>query len=99
MLTIFGLNGSASMSAIEWIGASQVMRSRCGASTGSVSSVSAGSSIHASGKPPDPALYDRVVRLVDDRPVVGDLELGHVDDVQGREPRHEPAVRPHPRLA
>ena len=28
--TILGGNGSASMSAIEWIGASQVMRSSCG---------------------------------------------------------------------
>ena len=34
MFTILGGNGSASMSATEWIGASQVIRSRCGSSTG-----------------------------------------------------------------
>ena len=33
--TIRGGYGSASMSAIEWIGASQVKRSRCGSSTAS----------------------------------------------------------------
>ena len=49
MLTIRGGNGSDSMSPIEWIGASQVIRSRCGSRTGSVSGVSAGSSIHARG--------------------------------------------------
>ncbi len=32
MLTIRGGNGSASMSAIEWIGASQVIRSWCSSS-------------------------------------------------------------------
>ena len=49
MLTIRGGYGSATMSAIEWIGASQEKRSRCAASTASVSAVSAGSSIQASG--------------------------------------------------
>ena len=38
------------MSATAWIGASQVTRSACGSRRGSVSSVSAGSSIQASGK-------------------------------------------------
>ena len=50
MLTIFGGQGSASMSAIEWIGASQVSRSRTGSRIGRVSSVTSGSSIQASGK-------------------------------------------------
>src|SRR4051812_24440063 len=38
------------MSAMPWISASQVTRSCTGSMTGEVSSVSAGSSIHASGK-------------------------------------------------
>ena len=49
--TVFGGHRSDSMSSTEWIGASQVTRSRCGSSTGVVSSVSAGSSSHASGSP------------------------------------------------
>ena len=51
MFTIFGRNGRDSMSSTEWIGASQVMRSRWGSSTGSVSGVRSGSSSQASGKP------------------------------------------------
>ena len=50
MLTIFGGQGSASMSAIEWIGASQVSRSRTGSRIGRVSSLTSGSSSQASGK-------------------------------------------------
>ena len=50
MLTIFGAQGSASMSAIEWIGASQVRRSRTGSRIGRVSSLTSGSSSQASGK-------------------------------------------------
>ncbi len=38
------------MSAIEWIGASQVTRSCTGSSSGRVSSVTSGSSSQASGK-------------------------------------------------
>ncbi len=38
------------MSAIEWIGASQVTRSETGSSRGWVSSVTSGSSSQASGK-------------------------------------------------
>ncbi len=49
MFSVRGLNGSASMSATEWIGASHVIRSWWAARIGSVSSVSLGSSIHASG--------------------------------------------------
>ena len=50
MLTIRGANGSASMSSIEWIGASQVIRSWSPASTAAVSGVTtSGSSIQASG--------------------------------------------------
>ena len=47
--TIFGANGSASTSSTLWMFASQVMRSRWGSSAASVSGVSFGSSIHASG--------------------------------------------------
>ena len=50
-LSMRGGNGSASTSATEWIGESQVIRSWWAASTGAVSSVSAGSSIQASGSP------------------------------------------------
>ena len=50
MLTIRGGHGRASMSAIEWIGASQVTRSRTGSRIGRVSSVTSGSSSQASGK-------------------------------------------------
>ena len=39
------------MSSTEWMIASQVTRSRCGSRTSVVSSVSAGSSSHASGSP------------------------------------------------
>jgi hypothetical protein len=47
-----GGKGSASMSGTPWIGASQVIRSRCGASAASASgTVRSGSSSHASGKP------------------------------------------------
>ena len=69
MLTIFGANGSASMSAIEWIGASQVTRSRCAREDRvGLRRVSFGSSIHASGKRLDDAAVEhRVGRLVDDR--------------------------------
>ena len=50
-LTVFGGDhGIASMSAIEWIGASQVTRSETGSSSGRVSSVTSGSSSQASGK-------------------------------------------------
>ena len=52
MFTVLGGNGSASMSAIEWIGASQVMRSRWGSSTAAASGTDrSGSSIQASGRP------------------------------------------------
>ena len=47
--TIFGAKGSASTSSTLWMLASQVMRSRWGRSAASVSGVSFGSSIHASG--------------------------------------------------
>ena len=57
MLTMRGGNGSATMSATEWIGASQVMRSRWGSRMASVSGVSSGSSIQASGKPSATARY------------------------------------------
>ncbi len=80
MLTMRGGYGSASMSAIEWIGASQVMRSRWSASSSSVSGVSFGSSIQASGKAVDDALVEhRVGRLVDDRARVEALEVDRVD--------------------
>ena len=59
MLIVRGGKGSASMSATEWMGASQVIRSWYGSSTGSVSGVSAGSSIHASGKPSATSRYSR----------------------------------------
>ena len=50
-MTVFGGDhGIASMSAIEWIGASQVTRSETGSSSGRVSSVTSGSSSQASGK-------------------------------------------------
>ena len=39
------------MSATEWIGASQVIRSRYGSRTGPVPSFRSGSSIQADGKP------------------------------------------------
>ena len=45
-----GDQGIASMSAMEWIGASQVTRSCTGSSSGRVSSVTSGSSSQASGK-------------------------------------------------
>ena len=45
-----GCDASASTSATEWIGKSHVSRSRCGSSTGRVSSVSRASSSQASGK-------------------------------------------------
>ncbi len=45
-----GDQGIASMSSIEWIGASQVTRSRTGSRSGLVSSVTSGSSSQASGK-------------------------------------------------
>src|ERR671914_1085261 len=50
MLTMRGSHSSARMSSTEWIGASQVMRSRTGSSTGLVSSLMSGSSSQASGK-------------------------------------------------
>ena len=51
MLTMRGANGSASMSAMEWIGASQVIRSCSSASAAAVPSVTtSGSSSQASGK-------------------------------------------------
>ena len=50
-LTVFGGDqGIASMSAIEWIGASQVTRSETGSRIGRVSSLTSGSSSQASGK-------------------------------------------------
>ena len=49
MLIVRGGQGSAWMSATEWIGASQVTRERCARRTSSVSGVSFGSSIQASG--------------------------------------------------
>ncbi len=49
-LIVSGWNGSASMSATPWIGASQVIRLRCGRSASSAAaSVRSGSSSHASG--------------------------------------------------
>ena len=64
-----GGNGSASMSSIEWIGASHVIRSCSPASTAAVSGVTtSGSSIQASRERVDHALVEhRVGRLVDDR--------------------------------
>ena len=49
MLTIFGGQGWSSMSATEWIGASQVTRSATGSRIGLVSSLTSGSSSQASG--------------------------------------------------
>src|SRR5205085_12440741 len=49
MLTIRGANGRSSMSAIEWMLASHVMRSRWGSSSSSISGMSLGSSNQASG--------------------------------------------------
>ncbi len=49
-LIIFGGNGSAFTSSTVWMIASQVMRSCSAARIASVSEVSLGSSIHASGK-------------------------------------------------
>ncbi len=50
MLTIRGFQGRDSMSAIEWIGASQVIRSLTGSRIDRVSSLTSGSSSQASGK-------------------------------------------------
>ena len=50
MLTIFGGQGWSSMSATEWIRASQVTRSATGSRIGLVSSFTSGSSSHARGK-------------------------------------------------
>ena len=78
--TIRGGYGSASMSAIEWIGASQVKRSLCGSSTGRVSSVSAGILEPCVRERLDHAPVEiRVGRLVDDRALVEALEVDRVD--------------------
>ena len=79
-LTIRGANGSASMSAIEWMFASHVMRSRWGSSSSSISGVSFGSSIQASGNALDDARVERGVGgLVDERALVEALEVDRVD--------------------
>ena len=50
MFTVRGCHSSARTSSTEWIGASQVTRSRCGSRIGRVSSLMSGSSSQASGK-------------------------------------------------
>ena len=96
MFTIRGGKGSASMSAIEWIGASQVIRSWSSASTAAVSGVTtSGSSSQASGNASTTRLVEhRVGRLVDDRAAVERLEVDRVDRA-GRRParRSAPASR------
>ena len=78
--TIRGGNGSASMSAIEWIGASQVKRSLCGSSTGR--------GLVGEARVLEPGVGERlrhapvevgVGRLVHDRALVEALEVDRVD--------------------
>ena len=81
-----GRHGSASMSAIEWIGSSQVIRSRWGSSRSAVAGSSAGSSIHASGSPSITRRYrpgSGVHRHGD--VAVGALQVDDVDAAQARE--------------
>ena len=94
-LTIRGGNGSASMSSIEWIGASQVIRSRWRPGSPSISGVTtSGSSIQASGNAVDhAAVQHRVGRLVDDRSLVEALEVDAVDRAGGDERRDQLVVQ------
>ena len=94
MLIVRGGHGTASMSSIEWIGASHVMRAACGSRIGLVSSVTRGSSIQASGKRLDDAPVElRVRRLVDDGALVLALEIDRVDR-PGRGQLGDELVRP-----
>ena len=79
-LSVRGGKGRPTMSATEWIGASQVIRSRCGSRTGSVSLVQRGilqPRIREGQR--DARVEGRVRRLVDRRPLVGALEVERVD--------------------
>ncbi len=94
MLIVRGGHCSAWMSATEWIGASQVMRSRWESRTGSVSAVSLGSSIQASREGLNDAPVElRVGRVVDDRAFVLALQVDRIDRVQ-RDERGDQLDRP-----
>ena len=75
------------MSAIEWMLASQVIRSWCAASTSAVAgATTSGSSSHASGNASTTLAYsDRIGRLIDDRAAVERLEVDRVDRACGAE--------------
>ena len=86
MFTVFGGNGSASMSATEWIGASQVMRSRWGSSTGRrpPAPMRSGSSSQASGRPSATIRYSSgSVSTSTGVPRVVALEVDRVDGAGG----------------
>ena len=86
MLIVLGGNGNASMSATEWIGASQVMRSRCGSRTASVSASQRGildPRLREAFR--DQAVEHRVRRVVDDRALVLALEVEGVHPAHGRQ--------------
>ena len=84
------------MSATPWMVASQVMRSRCGARTSSVSGVRPRVLDPRVGEClGDPPVQLGVGGLVDDRPLVEALEVERVDGARGDQ-RGDQARRPSP---